>query len=264
MPAGIFKVATFFVAFTLSPFLVGAERHVLWNRAGVRAENYVSQLEEIKPGDTVVFGDQEFKIEKILSWGRNLSRGSQDFIADIGGGRAIRFPLGTRKTSVSVQRFLEGYELLKDSTIPLVKVDVESSRPPQFAIMERLDVRFTLHELLAGQVKVSEETKAKLFKSLVQFATSTADFKSIGDFTFAQIVWVAGRGWVLIDFSGTKTERARPGETGHIFDKYDALYELPSKALPTLPIEVRKELGRALIRERKRRVKPCDQLKNLA
>ena len=251
---------TWLIILLLSVSAHAEKRLVLFEANGRVSPTYKLDLENIQPNDTIVFGDREFQVKEILNDGSSVQKGSQNFIVDVGGGKAIRFPLDPRRNGLtSIDRYLEGYLALESSSIELPRVYVEESVPGQFAVMEKLDVAYSLTDVLSKKVVLDPVTKAQRFHELVKFSKAFADFKSIGDFAFNQIVWVNGRGWMLLDFQGKDTVPATSGEWKHPFDKFDLLYSLePMDDIPLLPKTVRKAIGQAIAAERKKpQRKPC-------
>lgn len=99
-----------------------------------------------------------------------------------------------------VLKTVQGYQALKDQGVPTVQV-LFYSNSYDWAAVERVKPRFYLRDFLRDPFQWNDVERAEMVESLKNFARRAALFKSIGDLNAGQIVWVEGRGWVLLDWT---------------------------------------------------------------
>lgn len=175
----------------------GAE-YVLYPQPGVQAENYGKILEQLKPGDLIAFSNgQRFIVRKILGHGTN------NLILEIGEGRVLRIALQDIIPGLRTQTMgslLEGHKILTKSKIPIVNVDTEKSLVPEYIIADKVDVIFTLDQLVDNEVVVSDAVRTEAFNKLLELGRIVAPYQRIGDLHNGQLAWTAS-GWVLLDWT---------------------------------------------------------------
>jgi hypothetical protein len=169
---------------------------------------YEDDVNRIRKGDTISFGDKKFSIIE------ELGRGGVTRVFAISGSRAIRVPRVIHWRNYICET-IEGFKIMQHSQLQVAKVFLDqSSKDCEFAIVERLPIQFTMAEWLsyradknffikmndnAGRIAEAEK-KHDLVDALKVFIASTYQFSSLSsDFYFRQIGW-AGDHWVLFDW----------------------------------------------------------------
>src|SRR5262249_20290928 len=147
--------------------------HHLFSKDGAFAQDYERLIEkgELAVGDTIVFGDG-----KPFTFKGFIGKGNTTALLDVGNGVALRVPLHTRKLDDPLnpqplpvrdylKKFLDGYEGLKGTEVPCVGVLTDESRPDQYVVVQKLDVKFTLEDLLLKKGGAANLTKAERDKA---------------------------------------------------------------------------------------------------
>ena len=80
------------------------------------------------------------------------------------------------------EQYLAGVKTLEDHGVDMVKVHVDQSRPGEFVVVNKIDVKFSLHDLLYSDLEVETKTRSFFMEELVRVSKSTAWFDSIADF----------------------------------------------------------------------------------
>jgi hypothetical protein len=191
-----------------------AARVVLFDRAGIQVADYGPLAAKIEAGDTLVFSDgKEFEIAGILG------HGNVTMVLGLADGRVLRVPIGrgfhrSRGYPEYISSFLLAYPELAEAGVPVVKVYEHESREGEYALVEKLEIAFTLEDLIKPQSTIMGEQRDRAVEGLIEFARKTWAFSEIGDFRAEQIAWVKDRGWVLFDFmEGARAYEQLPLET---------------------------------------------------
>ncbi len=182
---------------------------------------YNSQIEKLKSGDRIHLNGKSFALQRFLGEGQVTK------IWDIGNGKAVRLLkrhapvpcmemlfegfdnsdiLPTAHTTDIYSDFANGYYRaaldLKRLEVPVIRIYAEESQPPFFTVVEKIDFETHLEDwLLTGDTGNPE-----MLLAWRRFLESTLGLSHIGDLKGDSIVYVPGRGWVLIDFSGPVSE----------------------------------------------------------
>ncbi len=186
------------------------------SREGRDPNEYKEFVSKLKKDDMIQFADgQEFKIEK------RLGGESSSEIFLLKDGRVIRINTRSKDTGwATVESFRKGYDDLKDSNIPIVKVLDQNNVSKQYVMVEKLEPKYTFKELYSRKAQTSPEEFKKVMNEFEDFVKSTAGHKSLEDFHSDQIVYDAKRGWLLADYGADNTKYMGKGK-GTVFDGKD-------------------------------------------
>ena len=168
----------------------------LWNQDGDLVPNYDVLVSQLRSGTEL-----ELAPGKIVRLGRFLGKGNTTLVFSISDGKALRLPLRSGLTPwggveyrAFIDWYLEGYQKLKDTEIPLVKVFEDESSPPDYLVVEQEKIRFTLKDALDRGLTDDELGRLK------DFARKTWKISYVGDMRPDQI-GLTDHGWVLIDYN---------------------------------------------------------------
>lgn len=159
---------------------------------------YDERVDGLKPGDLVHFARSSVRIGKALHHPDHIGATS---IYAINHNWAIRIPRyaprpGSDSASL-MNSFLSEYFELKKSGAPVVNIDLEYSQSPQYLLVERKNILFTLEKWILERLnKKSTEDEEH---ALMEFAERTGVWEKIGDFGLRQVGF-DGTEWVLMDW----------------------------------------------------------------
>jgi hypothetical protein len=183
--------------------------------------NYDQIVDSLVPGDVIIFSDgKKIELQEFLG------NGNTNRIFAVTEDKVIRIPrvLDGLKISYTTSAIpnitLKGYEPIKKLNVQAVKVFEELSRPGEYVIAERVQSRFDLTWYNQNRGKISREERTKLDNELLDFSRSTSEFIRIGDFHPGQVVYMQGRGWLLLDWTDLHMLRAdHPQYNRTIYDR---------------------------------------------
>lgn len=191
----------------LATTLALAENYRLFDHIRTQVSNYDSIVENLKPGDKIIFSDNQSVIV-----GEKLGSGNTTVIFELPDYPkvAIRIPKkrGIFKDGIPytgmINRFQEGYSLLKLDGVPTV--NLFKYRQDEYAVVERLGPHITFADFLKDRL-LPGELKNEMSKAFLEFAKSTAKFTKIGDFHSGQIVYdKTQKKWILMDWERNHVE----------------------------------------------------------
>jgi hypothetical protein len=157
----------------------------------------------------------------------NAFGGSQNLLLDVGDGKLLRLRRRSHSNLSffkyyisfdashlidSLQVHLDGHKLLKDKNVPVPEVTSMKGYEKQFAIVEKLDIKFLYQDYVDGTLRLTAEELKKVDVDFFDFVKRTAIFATIGDLRGDQLAYT-NRGWVLLDFTPNTdfiTDRASP------------------------------------------------------
>jgi hypothetical protein len=189
----------------LGPFVHGsvfAADVALFYPARVPVFGYDDKLQTLAPDDVLVFSNgARYRVEG-PAW-----QGKKSKIVAIGPTLVLRLPLrdgkfGELTYGQHLDEYLEAYKRLREAGVPVPRIFLELSLPGEYLVTERIDVRFTLEELLEGRAAVSLSEKPGIYAKLVEFARSTWRFARVGDLAPYNIAWDGSR-WIALDFGNS-------------------------------------------------------------
>lgn len=176
------------------------------NRQYVPVANYDALVARLQPGDVLHFPDgSQFTITAPLNGNRfdGQAAGTNTLVLEVREGadgpvRALRV---SRRADARhlLDEFVDGIRSLNGFNVPTVTI--HRAVAEQYALVERLDVHFTLEDLVMGRLRprgLDAATERLLYRELVEFARRVFMFADIGDFNLGQLAWVGDR-WVLMD-----------------------------------------------------------------
>lgn len=190
-----FVVCLFLIASTST--LLARDVH-LFSSMGVQSESYNTDVQDVAPGDVLVFSDGSRK--KVV---RPINHGNTTMIFELENGRALRVPLASGMFGRDTyQDFLNSYyfgaQRLADAHTPVVKLfDV---LPNEYIETELLTFHFTYDEFLSNSLKIPAGQRDKIFAELIEFAGRTAHLISVEDLHEGNIAYTQ-HGWLLVDFA---------------------------------------------------------------
>lgn len=193
-------VTLFFLLITETSF---AEKYTLFEKGeqGRMVRDYDDILAKLKPDDVIVFSDgKEFTVKKILG------SGNTTLVLDIGNGKVLRIPKATyleigRVPQSFIDYFLEAYQVIKKTPLPVVEVFVEESLMSERVVAENLNIILVLGDTNLSPSKILK--KIASYGNLMSFVRKLGYFEFIGDLHPRQIA-LTDKGYRLFDFTDAK------------------------------------------------------------
>lgn len=194
------KSLIFTSLFLISSNLYSADYALFTN--GEPVANYNDIVRTLKQGDMVSFSNgQRFSIKGLLG------KGNTTWVYELEDGRAIRLPLSSSLEQLFgltyrdyITQFIYGAESLQNNGVPTVGVAKEESLLGEYAIVEKLEILYTLSGYLKARRSLYPVVRSAIDNQLVDFAIKTYKYETIGDMHDEQIAYTT-RGWVFFDFT---------------------------------------------------------------
>jgi hypothetical protein len=194
----LFKLG-FALIFLFTSFAASAFERTLYFPNGMQSPNYNAEMQNVRSGDVLSLGDRKYPIGNLLGTG-NTTR-----IFDMGGNYALRLPKasgifrGSSTYQIYIQEMFNGYRILKDNGVRVVKVYSEFSNPSRYLVVKKVFTLFSLGEFAGGQVYLNEVQRNQINAALLIWVAGASKFKHIGDFHADQLRWT-GTEWILMDW----------------------------------------------------------------
>jgi hypothetical protein len=168
----------------------------LFDANGNQSATYDQDIERVTKGDVLRFEDRDFKIVGTLGQGGNTK------IFELENGRALRVPLRSGlffgvPYVAFIDQYYAGAVKLAAEGVPVPQV--YATRSGQYIEVEKLNVKFSIGQLLRKEKKLTKTEYVKVINELVEFAGKTAKFLTIADFYSANVLYT-DRGWIDADF----------------------------------------------------------------
>ena len=173
--------------------------------------NYDTTVGKIGPNDILEFDDgHSYQVVEKLGVGTTARVFKVTPYPNTGEFYALRIPLqsgyygprlmGMKSTPMAefINMTVTSYEQLKDSNISIPKL--HRSLKSQYALMEFIQVDFSLVDLLRTPNKIPLELLQRSMEALKPFAKAVAPWKALGDFKLNNIIYSDQlQSWVFID-----------------------------------------------------------------
>lgn len=180
--------------------LVEGKTYSLFDSAGRMNSEYDKIVQNLEQNDILKFSNgKSFQLKKVLG------SGNTTLILETIDGFALRIPLSAGPSKYSklpcymyINGFIEGYESIKNY---VRTVKIYDNNPNQYVLVEKVDLNFTLQDLLDGKIHLNSQEKAYVTQQLLNWTKETMRFMYIGDFRFEQLGF-NGNEWILLDFNG--------------------------------------------------------------
>jgi hypothetical protein len=72
--------------------------------------------------------------------------------------------------------------------------------PGEFVLVEKINIVFTLKDLLMEKIQIDKNNEIEMMRSLAEFSRSIRYFRVIGDFHVGQVAY-SGTEWLILDSS---------------------------------------------------------------
>ncbi len=208
------SIASFFVGSAAS-----AKEVSLFQPNGSPRAEYVATLKELQPGDVLIFSDDSrYKISNLLGCGGTTCVFG---LADRPG-LALRIPSSDGYLDGDgpliqefIEQFIHGKNELRKNGVP--SVEIHQFMSGEYVLVDRIEPVTRLDRFFANPFQFTETPRQRMVADLVDFATKTAPFESIGDFKADQLHYINGKGWMLVDWSNEHSLRRYSAENAFDF-----------------------------------------------
>lgn len=159
----------------------------LFETSGKPVSEYQDSIVSLKENDVVIFSDgKKIKIKSVLG------EGGMTRVFETSNGEAIRI---LKNTGFS-DDYVESIRVLLARGVPAPLI-IEKYKA-EYTLMQKIDVQFTMADLLVDGQGLSPLQQKTLFAALQTFAERSARYLYVGDFRPDQIAFDGSR-WILLD-----------------------------------------------------------------
>lgn len=164
-----------------------AKEVLLFTTSGKPVSEYEETVHSLKKSDIIIFSNgEQMKIKNVLGEG-GMAR-----VFETSSGEAIRI----LKSPLYSDDYVESIRVLSAHGVPTP--GIIRKYKAEFTLMEKLNIQFTMADLLVSGQGLSMTKSRTLFAALQVFAGRSARYLYVGDFRPDQVAFDGTR-WILLD-----------------------------------------------------------------
>ncbi|MFL5812274.1 MAG: hypothetical protein ACJ763_01750 [Bdellovibrionia bacterium] len=180
--------------------------------------DYDAIVSSLKKGDVVRFTDgKSYRLTANLHDGQGSV--SRIFSVKAPAGAALRLPRKSNPLFVEmINRSIDGSKALAEAGVPVVSI--QGSKRGEYLLVDQIKPGLIKADAFFREPdQVSRSVRKKMVSRLIEFASTTAYFKHIGDFGLSQMAYDAfSDRWVLLDWTAGHEIPASQADSKNCFE----------------------------------------------